>query len=96
MTASALANLDDRAQARPFRFRSALLLSGMWGSMLYVVADIVGGIASGVYGARLAANETTPGFGLVERTMIYGFLIWVFLLSWVLLRAPTERTGVKK
>lgn len=50
------------------------------------------GIASGVYGSRLAANQPTPGFGIVERVLIYAYLVWAAVLGVLLVRrhsAPT-------
>lgn len=49
------------------------------------------GMLSGEYGARLAAGEPTPGFGIVERVMIYSSLLWVAVLGVALLRRPAER-----
>ena len=65
-------------------------------SVATIALFVAGGIASAIYGALLADNEPTPGFGLVERVMIYGFLAWVFLLAWMLVRASAERTGVRQ
>ena len=44
------------------------------------------GIASGVYASRLAARQSTPGFGIVERVLIYGFLVWAAVLGIALIR----------
>ena len=51
-----------------------------------IVGMLVLGVASIPYGARLAAGEPTPGFGIVERTNIYAFLFWVAALAIALLR----------
>jgi len=50
-----------------------------------VVVIAFGGL-SGMYGARLAAGQPTPGFGIVERTHVYAFLIWIAVFAAVLLR----------
>ena len=44
------------------------------------------GVASGVYGSRLAAQQSTPGFGIVERVLIYAFLAWAAVLGVALVR----------
>ena len=44
------------------------------------------GAVSGYYGARLAAGHSTPGFGIVERVLIYAFLAWAATLGIALLR----------
>lgn len=47
---------------------------------------IVLGAASSLYGARLAAGQATPGFGIIERALIYSSLLWIALLAIGLLR----------
>lgn len=49
-------------------------------------AVIALGAVSGYYGARLAAGQPTPGFGIVERVLIYAFLAWAATLGISLLR----------
>ena len=44
------------------------------------------GVASGVYASRLAAHQSTPGFGIVERVLIYGYLAWAAVLGVALIR----------
>ena len=44
------------------------------------------GIASGVYASRLAAHQPTPGFGIVERVLIYAYLVWAAILGVALVR----------
>ena len=48
---------------------------------------VVLGAVSGYYGARLAAGQSTPGFGVVERVLIYAFLAWAATLGISLLRS---------
>ncbi|HEV8214843.1 MAG TPA: DUF998 domain-containing protein [Gemmatimonadaceae bacterium] len=48
------------------------------------------GVASGVYGSRLAAQQSTPGFGIVERGLIYAFLVWAAVLGVALVRRHAE------
>ena len=52
---------------------------------------IVFGALSAPYGARLAAGEPTPGFGIIERILIYSSLLWVAVLAVALLRRPRTR-----
>ncbi len=49
---------------------------------------IVFSALSGLYGARLAAHQPTPGFGIVERIDIYASVAWVAVLAIALLRRP--------
>jgi hypothetical membrane protein len=46
------------------------------------------GALSGPYAARLAAGEPTPGFGIVERVLIYAMQVWIAVLAIALLRRP--------
>ena len=64
------------ALGRRFRFYSL-------GTLGLIVAL---GVVSGYYGARLAAGQSTPGFGIVERVLIYAFLAWAATLGVALLR----------
>ena len=58
---------------------------------LATLATIVAlGIAAGVYGSRLAARQPTPGFGIVERALIYAFLVWAAVLGVALVRRRGE------
>jgi CubicO group peptidase (beta-lactamase class C family) len=54
---------------------------------------IVFGALSAPYGARLAAGQPTPGFGIVERILIYSSLAWVAVLAIALLRRQGTRHG---
>jgi hypothetical membrane protein len=47
---------------------------------------IVLGALSAPYGARLAAAQPTPGFGIIERIPIYSALLWIAVLAVALLR----------
>jgi hypothetical protein len=46
------------------------------------------GAASGRYGALLAAGQPTPGFGIIERILIYSSVLWFGVLAVALLRRP--------
>jgi hypothetical protein len=43
------------------------------------------GAVTGAYGPRFAAEQPTPGFGIVERVLIGAFLLWVLVLAIALL-----------
>jgi hypothetical membrane protein len=47
---------------------------------------VIFGALSSPYGAKLAAGEPTPGFGIIERILIYSSLLWMAVLAVALLR----------
>lgn len=51
-----------------------------------ILIMIVFGALAGSSGARLAAGQPTPGFGILERVNIYASLLWVAVLAVALLR----------
>ena len=50
------------------------------------------GVLSGPYGARLAAGQPTPGFGIIERILIYTSLLWMAVLAIALSRRGAYRS----
>jgi CubicO group peptidase (beta-lactamase class C family)/hypothetical membrane protein len=60
-------------------------------SFATLLVVIVLGTVAASYGARLAAGQATPGFGVVERVNIYSSLLWVAVLAVALLRRPSAR-----
>jgi hypothetical membrane protein len=60
-------------------------------SLSPLLGFIAFGAVTGVYGARLAAQQPTPGMGIAERITIYSFLLWVAVLATALLRRPRFR-----
>jgi hypothetical membrane protein len=52
---------------------------------------IVFGALAAPHGARLAAGEPTPGFGIIERVNIYASLLWIAVLAAAMLRRPWSR-----
>ena len=54
---------------------------------------IVAGVASAPFGARLAAGEPTPGFGVIERVDIYTSLLWIAVFAVALLRRRQARAA---
>jgi hypothetical protein len=70
--------------------------------LVYAIATIlillVFGILAGLDGSRLAANLPTPWMGVWERINIFGYMLWVVVLTIVLLRvqdtvAPDDSGG---
>jgi hypothetical protein len=60
-------------------------------SFATLVTMIALGAASGRYGAQLAAGQPTPGFGIVERILVYSSMLWFAVLAAALLRRPPHR-----
>jgi len=62
---------------------------------LATVLILIGfGVLSAPYGAQLAAGQPTPGFGIIERILIYSSLMWMAALALALLRrSPSERAA---
>jgi hypothetical protein len=56
-----------------------------------ILLMIVLGAMAAPYGARLAAGQLTPGFGIIERINIYSSLLWVGVLAILLLRRSSIR-----
>jgi hypothetical membrane protein len=50
-------------------------------SLATLALMIVLGAVAAPYGARVAAGQPTPGFGIVERVNIYAALLWIAVLS---------------
>jgi CubicO group peptidase (beta-lactamase class C family) len=70
-------------------------------SLATLVTVILFGALTAPYGARLAAGQPTPGFGILERINVYSSLLWVAVFAVALLRrrdtaarlsAPTTTT----
>ena len=55
-------------------------------SIATMVAVFVGAVVTFSWGGRIAAGEPSPWLGVVERVMIYGYLIWVAVLGVALAR----------
>ena len=61
-------------------------------SFATLVILVVFGALSAPYSARLAAGQPTPGFGIIERILIYSSLLWVAVLAIALLRRRSYRS----
>ena len=55
-------------------------------SFATLVTVVVLGAATAPYAARLAAGEPTPGFGILERILIYSSQLWIAAFAVALLR----------
>jgi hypothetical protein len=60
-------------------------------SFVTLLTMVVTGVVSAPYGARLAAGQPTPGFGVTERILIYSSLLWIVVLAIALLRRSSLR-----
>jgi hypothetical membrane protein len=60
-------------------------------SILTILLLAAGGARAAMYAQEVANNQATPGLGIVERINIYGFMLWVIVLSLMLLRRQTDR-----
>jgi hypothetical protein len=62
-------------------------------SLITLLTVVVFGTLAAPSGARLAAGEPTPGFGIIERINIYASTLWIAVLSIALLRRPNISGG---
>ena len=60
-------------------------------SFATLVTVIALGAASARYGALIAAGQPTPGFGIIERILIYSSMLWFGVLAVALLRRPSHQ-----
>jgi len=60
-------------------------------SIMTIMVLLVLGAWTGMEGAKLNANLPTPWLGVVERVLIGGFLLWVVVLAFKLLRAQRKQ-----
>jgi CubicO group peptidase (beta-lactamase class C family)/hypothetical membrane protein len=60
-------------------------------SFATLLAVLAFGALAGSSGARLAAGQSTPGFGILERINVYTSLLWMAVLALALLRRPPGR-----
>lgn len=61
-------------------------------SVATLLTVMVSGALTAPYGARIAAGQPTPGFGILERITVYSSLLWIAVLAVALLRRR-EATG---
>jgi hypothetical protein len=54
--------------------------------LVSLAALLIAGGLSFLFVGRVAAGQPTPWFGLIERVDVYGYLLWVAVLSVALIR----------
>lgn len=64
-------------------------------SIVTMVLFIVFGSLAGMQGQALAQNLPTPFMGIWERINIYGYMIWIIVLSLLLLRSQKQSSDKK-
>ena len=52
---------------------------------------VVASALTAPYSVRLAANESTPGFGILERIDVYGIMLWLAVFAFLVLRRSNAR-----
>ena len=62
-------------------------------SLATLALMIVLGVVAAPYGARVAAGQPTPGFGIIERINVYAALLWIAVLATALLRGRRQPRG---
>lgn len=62
-------------------------------SLATLIIVVAFATASAPYGARLAAGEPTPGFGIVDRINVYSSLLWIAVFAVALLRHASRRSA---
>jgi hypothetical protein len=59
-------------------------------SIVTMLLFIVCGVLAGLMQPQMSANLPTPMMGILERINIYGYMIWILILSSMLLRMKKE------
>ena len=62
-------------------------------SIITMILFIVFGVLTGLMQPQFAANAPTPMMGIWERINIYGYMLWIVILSIKLLRMRNEQPG---
>jgi len=62
-------------------------------SIVTILILLIFGALAGPSATRIEANLPTPWFGVGERIVIFGFLLWVVVLSIILLRQGKEQNS---
>jgi CubicO group peptidase (beta-lactamase class C family)/hypothetical membrane protein len=60
-------------------------------SFATLLTAILFGTLTAPYAIRIAAGQSTPGLGIIERIDVYSFMLWAAVLSVTLLRRPRYR-----
>ena len=64
-------------------------------SIMTIAVLFVLGAWTGMEGVKLNLNLPTPWLGIIERILIGGFLLWVVVLAYLLLRSPGRQEQKK-
>lgn len=59
-----------------------------------MIIFLIFGCLAGFEGPRVAANLPTPWLGFWERINIFGYLLWIVVLSLILIRSQRSKEGV--
>ncbi len=59
-------------------------------SIITIILLLAGGGIAAMYGGKVAANQPTPGMGIVERLNIYSFMLWATVLAIMLWRKKRD------
>jgi hypothetical protein len=78
----------------PAMIAGALAFKGIFRiySIVTMVLFIVFGVLAGLMQPQYAANLPTPMMGIYERINIYGYMVWIVILSIMLLRMRNEQS----
>ena len=60
-------------------------------SLATMVTVFLAGLATFAYVPRMSAEMSTPWLGVIERVMIYGYLLWIAALAIALMRYDSPR-----
>lgn len=64
-------------------------------SIASILAVLVGASVTFAWAERIAAQEPTPWLGVVERVMIYAYLLWIAVLAVALVRRGRDRVRAR-
>lgn len=69
------------------------------GFRLYSIATILMVLLFGAWAgsavSKISAEQATPFLGIIERTMIYGYMLWVMVLAAIRLRAENGQGAIR-
>jgi CubicO group peptidase (beta-lactamase class C family) len=64
-----------------------------WYSLATLLTILTFGILAAPFGSHLITGESTEGFGIIERVLIYAAQLWIAVLALVLIRQEHARGG---
>lgn len=85
-----------------FFFMFPAMLFGAWGfgkkfkiySIVTMVVFLICGVLTGIEAPKLVANQPTPWIGILERVNIYGYFLWVVMLTVKLLHTVKDNNSI--